>query len=1180
MWKLFFVITALFGGSLSAQQPTFLPYSEAAIPIAEWRQAPDGFHSCQTNVSDWMGYLRDTESGKRGESLPITLPGPDGNPHTFLVQLSGTMSPGLIAKYPNILSYTGTEVGNPRNLLKLDVNPSGVHAMVFAGPDSWALEPIQLGNSNAHMSFARSALSPSEMMLPCLTEAIHEIPSGRRTSATNPTGTELRLYRIAIGATGEYTAFHGGTKPLALAAMVVTMNRVNGIFERDFTVLFQMVPNTDTIVFTDPNTDPYTNNTLGTLINENQVVVDSLIGNSNYDIGHVFGTAGGGLAGGRVCNDPFKARSGTGLTSPTGDFFDVDYLSHEIGHQLSAGHTFNECGSQAPQPYEPGSGATIMAYLGLCGASNMDAPTLDQFHVASYDEIINWTQVDIGNNCPVVTATGNTPPDVTVPAGGFFIPFQTPFELTGSAIDIDGDSLTYSWEQFDRGPSVAPDSAVGNAPLFRPWYANNSPTRVFTRLTDLVAGTSTIGELLPQFGREMTFRMVVRDNAIGGGGSDYGEIEFDVANNAGPFEVVSPNGGETWTGGSLRSISWDVANTNAAPVLCNTVNVWLSEDGGFTYPYLLGSNFPNTGSGTITVPNLSGNNFRLKVKGADNIFFDISDQNFSISPATQSDFTIAAQTPLLTLCGSDTGGYVINLDTLLNFTGNVNLSLLGLPTGTTGSFSSNPASTPSPVILTVTNSAGNTPGNFTLNVQATGSTGTKTLPLTLALRPGIVAEPVLTQPINGQIATPNTTVLTWGAVPFAQTYTVEVSESPSFTTLYATASGLGTTSFLPGTGWQSNSIYFWRVKVDQADCGTSDWSTTHSFQTNLSACQLVTSSNVPVNIPSSGTPTVTSTINITQNVILSDVNIRDLYGDHTWVDDLVFTLISPSATRFELTGRNCGNEDDFDLEFDDAGSNAPIPCPPTTGLAYQPDDPLAPLNGSNVQGTWTMEIFDAVNQDGGNLQNWALEFCNQNFNPTVPTLTAQGLTVQQGGTGDIDNNVLSGQCGGSGSDLLYVVTNLPLHGDLTLNGTPIQIGDSIPQAAIDNGGLIYTHDNSATTADQFGYVAVCAGGGYIGGLIFNINVQLSVGVSAEAGIDVRIYPNPARNQVKITFSGMDLVSKTLIVSDMLGHVVVKKAITQNEMSIQLEGLSAGMYIVEVWGKEQRVGTYRLVLARD
>ena len=419
------------------------------------------------------------------------------------------------------------------------------------------------------------------------------------------------------------------------------------------------------------------------MLAENQQLCDSLIGPENYEVGHVFGTAGGGVAGGRVCNNG-KARGVTGLGNPIGDVFDVDYVSHEIGHQFAAGHTFNNCGGgQGGPAYEPGSGVTIMAYAGLCGGSNLQPNSIDQFHVGSYDQVIQYSQVANGNNCPMVTETGNTPPMVDVGEGGFFIPYNTPFELTGTASDVDGDSLTYCWEQFDLGPPVHPDSAVGTAPLFRTWKPVNHPTRIFPRIEDLVTNTHTIGELLPQFGRELNFRMTVRDNAIEGGGVDYDQITFFAADSSGNFRVLSPNGGQIWTVGELQTIVWDVADSDQFPVNCYNIDILLSEDGGYTYPHLIAADRENNGTAVITVPNIVGNEIRIKVKASDNIFFDISNNNNIILPPANPDFTISSVNPVDTICGSEVAMFQIELDSIIEFSEPIHLTVLDPINGAT-----------------------------------------------------------------------------------------------------------------------------------------------------------------------------------------------------------------------------------------------------------------------------------------------------------------------------------------------------------------------------------------------------------------------------------------------------------------------------------------------------------------
>ncbi|MEO0878008.1 MAG: reprolysin-like metallopeptidase, partial [Bacteroidota bacterium] len=347
-------------------------------------------------------------------------------------------------------------IDDPRKTIKMEIGPRGLQAMIFTPEGNTIISPAYEDELAEYIVFRKQDLSNEPRHFRCGHDDFNHNTTNTSTTSSivqNPTGTELRTYRLALGTTGEYTSFHGGTKELALAAVATSMNRINGIYERDFTITMVLVANTDTLIYLDSETDPYTNNDLGAVLGENQLLCDSLIGADNYDIGHVFGTAGGGLAGVGVVCGGVKAWGATGLGNPSGDFFDVDYASHEFGHQFGAGHTFNECGGQAGQAYEPGSGVTIMAYAGLCGSSNLQSNSIDQFHVASYDQVIAYSQTANGNSCPLITETGNTPPVVEVDEGGFYIPYNTPFELTGSATDVDGDSLTYCWEQFDLGPS-------------------------------------------------------------------------------------------------------------------------------------------------------------------------------------------------------------------------------------------------------------------------------------------------------------------------------------------------------------------------------------------------------------------------------------------------------------------------------------------------------------------------------------------------------------------------------------------------------------------------------------------------------------------------------------------------------------------------------------------------------
>ncbi len=605
----------------------WLRISESDVPVMPptraWRQ-PVAFTTYWLDLTTMRNALT---AAPPEYSLPvdqsttvISLPMPDGTYQDFSIFSSPIVTVPHLAK--DHLTYCGQGLDDPAATVRLDVTPFGFHGQILTPGVAIYIDPYQNGDADHYISYYRRDLL---VVAPAIECHVRESADYIASTSRGTSGDTLHTYVLAVVTTGEYTQFFGGTAA-AEAAVITTMNRVTGIYERDFAIRLNLVY---ILTYDDPATDPFdTSSVNGPLLDAADSVLDSNFGSGNYDVGHlVSASGGGGLAQlGCVCTGD-KGRGATALTNPQGDAFDVDYVAHELGHQFGGDHTFNgtvgSCGGGnrvGSSAYEPGSGSTIMAYAGICGFENVQNNSDAHFHTRSIDQITTYR--DGGGACAVTTATGNTAP-VADAGPDYTIPRETPFRLYGGGTDADGDTLSYCWEQFDLGAASPPPNTV-DGPLFRSRPPTTESVRVMPQMVDILANVPTPWERLPAVDRTMTFRCTVRDNRAGGGGVDTDEMVITVAGT--PFFVTYPNGGETLIARMPVDVQWTVGGGDVAA----NVNILLSTDSGQNFDVTLAAGTANDGIESILLPCGETTTARIMVEAADNIFFNVSDSDFSI----------------------------------------------------------------------------------------------------------------------------------------------------------------------------------------------------------------------------------------------------------------------------------------------------------------------------------------------------------------------------------------------------------------------------------------------------------------------------------------------------------------------------------------------------------------------
>lgn len=647
--------------------------AESSIPTQGEREIrPREYRTLRLDMSALRGLLANApiEFTKGAKDAPVTMsfPLPDGKFGGFKVVESPMMEAGLAAKHPEFKTYSGIGIDDPSAIMRFGLTLNGFHAIILAPSGTVYIDRYAKSDTEHYISYYKRDYPKAGE--PFLCNVIDDSAASRsQPSRIEPKFVSygfVRFYRLAMAATSSYTNFFrlpGDTdiqaRDRAFAAITTTVNRVNLIFGRDLGVRLVLIVNELSIIYV-PTNDPYTF-APGTsqILNENQANIDAVIGNDNYDIGHVVGANGSGLAQRpSVCIGNVKAKGSTGAAAPAGDPFDVDYVAHEVGHQLNAQHTFNNnvngsctvAQRAAGSAYEPGSGSTVMGYAGICNPADLQPNSDDYFHAKSVEDIRFYVHDPggDGSTCgnPVPTGNLGINPSISLIRT---IPSQTPFRLyAGDFADPDpGDAIIHTWEEYDLGLPSPPEGDGGDRPIFRSYEPTRDSDRTLPSLQYILNNANTppatyncappgsppinclTGETLPVNTRTMFFRLTLRDNRDAVAILD--NVTISIRSDAGPFSVFTPF---SWPQGTTRTVIWNVANTNNPPINCANVKISLSTDGGNNFFYVLAESTPNDGSETIIVPQVNTTQARIRVEAVNNIFFDITDNNFSITAPT------------------------------------------------------------------------------------------------------------------------------------------------------------------------------------------------------------------------------------------------------------------------------------------------------------------------------------------------------------------------------------------------------------------------------------------------------------------------------------------------------------------------------------------------------------------
>lgn len=931
--------------------------------------------------------------------LVLYFPNEENRLEAFELASVPLFSSALAQKFPDIKAYRGRSTSRNGVSIRVTISPQGVSGTMRTPTGMVFMQPKKEGNGD-HIYYQRNdALYKDYDTSFCTTVAGNNFSKEEISTVKNSNKSAvgvLRTYRFAVAATAEYTNFwgddddtNGTNQEDALAAVANTVNRMNEVFEVDLGIRLTLVT-AASLLYTDTNTDPFG----GDFNDEIQVTLTSEVGEENYDIGHLFhrGEANGDAGSvGNVCRNgqkgsafsshPFIATNGSGGDFLT-DYFDIDYVIHEVGHQFGALHTFAHSTESFGVNSEPGSGSTIMSYAGIVSGQNMQRHSDPYFHYHNIQNINDYLKFF---SCQSETTTTNQIPVLS--AGlDYNIPKGTAYTLT--AIATDTDRLSYCWEQLDSGRVTSQDFGPNllSESMNRSLLPDSLPSRTIPRMSNVLAGNltqenPTIGsawETVSLVERSLRWGITVRDrdqaNPNGVGFSAQDEMNIRVEGDAGPFVVRSQNDASLeWLSGANEKIVWDVANTDQAPINTDTVSIYLSLDGGRTFPVLLAGNVANDGDEFIVVPgNVSTTQARIKIQADNNIYFAVNSADFSIQ---ERPFALPFTVPEKVVCGISSVSFNFSLQEYVSASGSVNLSVSGLPTGVTASLNPAALATNGSSGTLVLNTDGVSTGTYSFTLDGIRGATVINQVFRVKFYPETIPIPALQSPMDNAVDQSTNLRFTWLANQTASQYRLQVSTVSDFSSYVENV--VVNTNFYTTTQLLGETTYYWRVSTLN-ECGQSDFSSTFEFETNRTSCGTFTSYQVPQNIQDAtgSSPGVTEVIiQVIDNLPIIDVDVK-VNISHTYNQDLTLSLIHPDGREIILSQNQGGSGNNYNNTIYDAEATTPIQSgsSPYSGT-YIPQGDLASLYNSLSEGSWRFKVVDDATQDTGIIEAVELILC-------------------------------------------------------------------------------------------------------------------------------------------------------------------------------------------------------------